>query len=125
MEYYYNRSKVFVLTSEREGFPNVFLEAMMCGIPSVVSNCGDITDLAEDGVNCIVIPYYSDYASFASAIIHLLEDEDFYHKLAQNALETARSHSIEKITLKWQAILEKTVNRAKPSDVEQKSHNCL
>lgn len=103
--YYYNSSKVFVLTSEREGFPNVFLEAMMCGLPSVVSNCGDITDVAKDGFNCILIPKYNDYEGFANAIIHLLEDGELYYKLAYNALETAKSLSINKVAQTWETIL--------------------
>jgi len=103
--YYYNSSNIFVLTSEHEGFPNVFLEAMMCGIPSVVSNCGDITDIAKDGVNCVVIQRYDDYEGFAAAIVHLLEDEDTHHKLSENALKTVTGLSIEQVTQKWETIL--------------------
>ena len=104
--YYYNSSKIFVLTSEREGSPTTFLEAMMCGIPSVVSNCGDITDIARDGFNCLVIQKYDDYEGFARAIIRLLEDEELYRMLAQNALETAKALPIEKAIEAWQSLLD-------------------
>lgn len=104
--YYYNSSKIFVLTSEREGSPGAFLEAMMCGIPSVVSNCGDITDIARDGFNCLVVQKYDDYEGFARAIIRLLEDEELYRMLAQNALETTKALPIEKATEAWQSLLD-------------------
>ncbi len=103
--YYYNSSKIFVLTSEREGFPTVVIEAMTCGIPPVVSNCGDVIDIARDGFNSIVIPRYNDYEGFAEAIIRLLKDKELYRKLSQNCLNTAGSISMEDVARKWQLIL--------------------
>jgi len=107
--YYYNSSRIFVHTSEREGFPNVFLEAMMCGLPCVVSNCGDITDIAKDGYNCIVIPEYKNHEAFADAITRLLEDEALYRKVVGNALKDVRKLSREEITITWEKIFSKYV----------------
>lgn len=104
--YYYNSAKIFVLTSEREGSPTVFLEAMMCGLPSVVSNCGDITDIAQDGFNCLVIQKYDDHEGFANAIIRLLDDKGLYDKLSQNALETAKALPMAKATQAWKSLLD-------------------
>lgn len=108
--HYYNSSRIFVHTSEREGFPNVFLEAMMCGLPCIVSNCGDITDIARDGYNCIVIPEYKKHEAFAGAIVRLLEDEALYMKLGENALKSVREISREEITQTWEEIFKKCVN---------------
>ncbi len=50
------RSKVFALTSDSEGLSLSMMEAMMCGLPAIVSDVGDLGDLVEDGVNGYLIP---------------------------------------------------------------------
>ena len=103
--YCYSSSRVFALTSEREGLPVVFLEAIALGVPSVVTNCGDITDVARDGFNCLVIQRYDDYEGFAVAITRLLEDEQLSRRLSRNALETAKDISLQRSTRQWEEIL--------------------
>jgi glycosyltransferase involved in cell wall biosynthesis len=45
-----------VQPSRFEGFPNVLLESMACGIPSVATRVGDVANMIEDGVTGFVIP---------------------------------------------------------------------
>ena len=106
---FFNSAKVFVLTSRREGFPNVFLEAMACNLACVVSNCGDIVDLAEDGTNSLVVQDPGDAAGFARAIESLLADSELRERLSKGASETIRHLSVDRIATEWECILGKTV----------------
>src|SRR6185369_5034897 len=45
------RSKVFVLTSQSEGLSLAMMEAMMCGLPCVVPDVGELGKLVDDGEN--------------------------------------------------------------------------
>jgi len=102
--YYYNGARIFVHTSEREGFPNTFMEAMLCGLPCVVSNCGDIIDVVKDGYNAILIQDFSDVDRFAQAILSLLENNELYQLISQNALQTMESLSSEKVANQWKIL---------------------
>jgi len=49
---------LFLLTSQREGFPNVLIEANALGIPIVAFACpGGITEIIEEGLNGFYVPY--------------------------------------------------------------------
>ncbi len=50
-----NASNLLILPSEREGMPNVILEALHCGIPAVATDVGDIGRFIKDGENGFVI----------------------------------------------------------------------
>lgn len=51
----YREADALVLTSEREGTPNVLLEAMACGLPVVATRVGGVPEIVQDGVNGYVV----------------------------------------------------------------------
>lgn len=105
VEQWFNQSRLFVLTSEREGFPYTVIEAMLCGIPVIASKCGDITDVIVDGHNGILIDDYRDAGAFAASITALLNDPEGMHRIHTNALETAETLRSTDISHIWQSAL--------------------
>jgi L-malate glycosyltransferase len=73
VESWLRRSRIFVLTSDSEGLSLSMMEAMMCGLPAVVSDVGDLGDLVENGVNGYLVPRRSPEV-FADRIVELLSD---------------------------------------------------
>jgi glycosyltransferase involved in cell wall biosynthesis len=51
------QSKIFALTSDREGFPNVLLEAMAAALPILSTPAGETRTLLQDGVNGWQVPF--------------------------------------------------------------------
>jgi glycosyltransferase involved in cell wall biosynthesis len=56
LRYYYGLAEVFVLPSYTEGTPNVLLEAIACGTPSVATAVGGIPDLLKGNLGLVVEP---------------------------------------------------------------------
>lgn len=77
----YRAIDVFVLSSLREGLPNVVLEAMATRRAVVATNCNGIPRLVQDGVNGLVIPTDSVQA-LQEAILRCLQSPSLREELA-------------------------------------------
>jgi glycosyltransferase involved in cell wall biosynthesis len=73
VERYYAAIDIFTLTSLEEGFSNVTVEAMLSGLPCIVTDFGPARELIEDGVSGYITPL-RDYNSIADRLISLLND---------------------------------------------------
>ena len=105
-DFYYNSSRLYVLTSTTEGLPMALLEAMACGLPPIVSNVGDISDAARDGFNAIVVDNPNDVNAFADAITKLLKDDVLRQTFSQNALKVRQDYCYERATEVWERIFD-------------------
>jgi glycosyltransferase involved in cell wall biosynthesis len=65
-----HQSDIFLLTSDREGFPNVLLEAMAASLPIISTPAGEVKDLVIDGENGFLVPF-EDVQSIADCLIRL------------------------------------------------------
>lgn len=81
---------LLALTSDREGCPNVVLEAMASGVPVVATAVGGTPDLIDEGVTGRLIPP-GDAGALASAILRILRDPPAREGMARAALEHVRS----------------------------------
>jgi len=105
IENWLRKSKVFVLTSDSEGLSLSMIEAMMCGLPAVVSNVGDLADLVEDGINGFLVPRRSP-EQFAARMVELLSNAQKLAALSKAARYSALRHTTEATTAKWDNIIE-------------------
>lgn len=73
-----------VLTSNREGIPNVVLESMATGVPVVATDVADNRLILREGVSGHVVPP-DDSEAMADRVVALLTDEDRRRALGEGA----------------------------------------
>jgi glycosyltransferase involved in cell wall biosynthesis len=76
------KADIFVLPSLSEGFPNVILEAMACGLPIVASRVGGVPDIMKDGVHGYLVEA-KEPDKIAEKILILLNNNELREKIAQ------------------------------------------
>ena len=100
------RASAFVMTSRKEGFPMVLLEAMSVGLPTVAYDCPTgPRDIISDGVDGYVIPD-GRTRLLAEALGRLMDDADLRRRMGAAALENVASYRIEAIAARWEALFE-------------------
>ncbi len=98
------KSKIFVLTSDSEGLSLSMMEAMMCGLPAVVSDVGDLGDLVENGVNGFLVPRRSPKL-FAARMVELLTDAQRLEAFSQAARHSALRYETQATIQRWDNII--------------------
>ncbi len=94
---------MYVLTSNSEGMPNSLMEAMAMGLPVIGTDCpiGGVSALINDGESGILIKP-NDKEALVSAMIKIVEDEEFKEKIASNARCINEKYSLESIYSLWE-----------------------
>jgi len=76
-----------LLANDRDGIPNVLVEAMAAGAPVIATNVSGIPELIQDGFNGLLIEP-EDPEALADALIRLHEDPARARRLTDNGRET-------------------------------------
>ena len=87
----YSTAEVFLDGSNFQGFGRIALEAMACGTACVLTNVGGVTEYAQDGENCLLVPPKQPNA-FADAILAILTNRDLKERLRTGGLRTVQDY---------------------------------
>ena len=98
------KSKLFVLTSESEGLSLALMEAMSYGLPAIVSDVGDLSDMIDNGVNGFLVGDHSA-EEFAKSASTLLSNDSVYERASLAAYNKGAQYSTACCTNRWDEIL--------------------
>ncbi len=88
------KTDVLVLASLYEGLSHTLLEAISFGKPCIASNIGGNPEVIKHGYNGLLFEPYN-YIELKEHILKLINDDDYYNKLANGALESSLKFDIE------------------------------
>lgn len=100
---YIKHSDVLVCSSESESFGNTIVEAFICQVPVVSTDCGGPAELI--GNKCGLLSPVGDICSLQKNIEKALFDTDIRSKLIRNAQIKANDFSISRIIVEYKHVL--------------------
>lgn len=102
---YMARADVFALTSRYEGFGNVLVEAMACGVPVVATASPGTRDIVDDGVNGRLVGPHTPEA-VAEGLLAVLTDPAVRARFAGGAGRSAEQYGRAPVALRYGAVLQ-------------------
>jgi glycosyltransferase involved in cell wall biosynthesis len=99
---YIARADAFVLASRYEGFGNVLVEAMACGVPVVATASSGTREIVTEGVGILVDAHTPP--ALADALERMLTDEGFRRSASARARASARQYALPVIGAAYDAV---------------------
>ena len=107
---YYHYAELFVLSSRNEGYPNVLIEAMSMGCPSIAMDCefgpSEIINHEENGL----LVKERSAAVLSQNIERLLSDRSLRTRLSKNAKLINLTNSTETVYAEWENLVHESIN---------------
>lgn len=98
---YYQRAKIFWMTSKYEGWGMTLVEAMQQGcVPVVWHSFSSVTDIIDNEVNGFVVPD-NDVSSFESSVMTLGKNPTMLHRMSDAAREKVKCFELDEIIKEW------------------------
>jgi len=85
----YNESKLLVMPSLYEGLPKVLLEGFACGLPAVITEACNASDIA---VNRAIVVRKESSNALADAVCRMLDDSNKWEEYSRECTRIAETH---------------------------------
>ena len=107
-------SRLFVLSSDYEGIPNVILESFAAGTPVVSTDCspGGARVLIDNEENGFIVPI-RDAKGLAENAIKLIGDDDLSMQFIERSREKLSLFKYDRISDKWNEYITQVTNNEK------------
>jgi GalNAc-alpha-(1->4)-GalNAc-alpha-(1->3)-diNAcBac-PP-undecaprenol alpha-1,4-N-acetyl-D-galactosaminyltransferase len=104
---YYNQAKIFVFTSNSEGFPNALLEAMSFGLPCISTDCpSGPSEIIVNDENGYLIEV-NNKEQLENSLSKLINNPEICNQFSQNAIKYTQKFSLVEIKKLWEIQIQK------------------
>jgi glycosyltransferase involved in cell wall biosynthesis len=100
---YIARADVFALSSKYEGFGNVLVEAMACGVPVVATSSPGTRDIVSVGLDGLLVDRHQP-AALAAALARVIEDSPLRARMAAEARRSAARFALPHIASVYDSV---------------------
>ena len=101
---YIARADVFALTSQYEGFGNVLVEAMACGVAVVATRSPGTLEIVSVGIDGLLVDRH-EAGAVAKALERILTDDVFRKRLSTGARSSAQRFALPAIAAAYDRVL--------------------
>lgn len=102
LERLYEEADAFVLTSIREAFGQVVLEAMTKGLPVIASNITGVRTIVKDETSGLLVDL--ETKEFANAFHRLITEDGLYQNLSRGALDSVKRYAMEETIASYMSV---------------------
>jgi glycosyltransferase involved in cell wall biosynthesis len=95
VEWYYAAADLYIGPSLEDAFALPPLEAMACGLPTIVSRQAGVSEILTHGVDGLILEDPTDSEQLALFIEKLVSEPEFSAQLGNTAVSTARKYTWE------------------------------
>ncbi len=99
----------FALPSLTEGCPNILMEALATGVPSIATRTGANEELVEDHASGLLVPW-GDSVALSAAIEELMNDVNLGKTLGAAARKRMELWSPEKERIEWEHVYRELID---------------
>lgn len=108
---YYKEAKIFMLTSDLEGFGLVIVESMAYGVvPIVYGSYEAVYDIIDDEKNGFITPRPYNKNITIQKMKKLMADDSICLEMGKNAMEKSKQFSVEAVISKWYIIMNAVIS---------------
>jgi glycosyltransferase involved in cell wall biosynthesis len=105
---YIARADVFALSSRYEGFGNVLVEAMACGVPVVATSSPGTREIVTDGEDGLLVERHEP-AQLAGALERVLIDDALRQRMSERSKHTALRFALPTVAAAYARVFDEVL----------------